>query len=383
MFINSHATAADSSVSSRVKARARISELDAQISSLEVALRALRRKRDMVQKQLDSYIYPVLTLPNEIVSEIFTHFLPVYSECPPLIGLLSPSTLGQVCREWREIAVSTPSLWRAIYLDLNNDKKRSGVSPFFINLYHSGPTSDVGISPFFDTVLDHTFHCEEMELCICLPHMQFLSSQNLPTLEALTIDPTDEWTDGTDPIILFDQAPNLTVVTLGPSFDPFRLGLPWVQITTLCGTCLFEKELMEVLRLAVNLVYCNVNLTTSYNDVAMPVVPPHMHLQDIVFNVEDLTAARKIRIFDKLMLPALRSLEIPESWVCPDPTTTLATWISRSGCDLEKVCIRYATLSEFCYREALPSVRSIVVDKGELELVADDYVDDADADDLD
>ncbi|KAJ7106445.1 hypothetical protein C8R43DRAFT_906192, partial [Mycena crocata] len=57
---------------------------------------------------------PVLTLPNEIVAEIFLHFLPDYPECPSPTGLFSPTILTHICRKWREIACATPSLWRAI-----------------------------------------------------------------------------------------------------------------------------------------------------------------------------------------------------------------------------------------------------------------------------
>ncbi|KAJ7641164.1 hypothetical protein FB45DRAFT_712335, partial [Roridomyces roridus] len=57
---------------------------------------------------------PVLTLPNEITSEIFVHFLPPYPVCPPMTGLDSPTSLTHICRQWREIALATPKLWRAI-----------------------------------------------------------------------------------------------------------------------------------------------------------------------------------------------------------------------------------------------------------------------------
>ncbi|KAJ7648651.1 hypothetical protein DFH06DRAFT_916910, partial [Mycena polygramma] len=56
----------------------------------------------------------VLTLPNEIVSEIFFHFLPVYPLCPPFVGIRSPTILTHICRHWREIALSAPILWRAM-----------------------------------------------------------------------------------------------------------------------------------------------------------------------------------------------------------------------------------------------------------------------------
>ncbi|KAJ7257017.1 hypothetical protein C8J57DRAFT_1649148, partial [Mycena rebaudengoi] len=89
----------------------RISELDARILSLQKSLDAARRQRENLQSRLDDRPYPVLTLPVEITSEIFIHFLPKYPLCPPLTGLLSPALLGQIFRKWREIAFNTPGLW--------------------------------------------------------------------------------------------------------------------------------------------------------------------------------------------------------------------------------------------------------------------------------
>ncbi|KAJ6541439.1 hypothetical protein B0H19DRAFT_1077284 [Mycena capillaripes] len=61
--------------------RARAAALEAQILDLEHALSALRIEKAPVQERLDSYKYPVLTLPNGIVSEIFVHFLLAYHHC--------------------------------------------------------------------------------------------------------------------------------------------------------------------------------------------------------------------------------------------------------------------------------------------------------------
>ncbi|KAJ7470978.1 hypothetical protein FB451DRAFT_1135233 [Mycena latifolia] len=322
MYMNSHAT--NSTVSSRVEARARISDLDAQISMLEAAPSSLRNERDAFQEQLDSCIYPVLTLPTEIVSEIFTHFVPVYPARPPLVGLLSPSTLGQVCRTWRQIAISTPSLWRAIRLDLDNRinrptqlrlldtwLERSRTSPLSISLDYSVRDMYLAILPFIETVFRHAFHFEEMNVRLPFRYMAFLPIQNFPVLHTLTFRPSDVCPAGADPILLFDQAPNLTNVTVNGYFDPFLLILPWSQITTINALCLFEEELIEILRLAVNLVRFSVNLFATDNRPPMPVVPPHMHLQDLTFHVSPLPTAEEIHIFDELTLPALRSLEVP------------------------------------------------------------------------
>ncbi|KAJ7235301.1 hypothetical protein B0H12DRAFT_149278 [Mycena haematopus] len=53
--------------------RARVAAINAQMADLENSLSALRLEQVQVQSRLDSYKYPVLTLPNEITSEIFIH----------------------------------------------------------------------------------------------------------------------------------------------------------------------------------------------------------------------------------------------------------------------------------------------------------------------
>ncbi|KAJ7280721.1 hypothetical protein C8J57DRAFT_1008013, partial [Mycena rebaudengoi] len=87
-----------------------------QILALEQALTTVRLDRQDLRTRLAAYKYPILTLPTEITSKIFVHFLPPYPKCPPAIGPSSPHILGQICRTWREIALSTPQLWRAIEL---------------------------------------------------------------------------------------------------------------------------------------------------------------------------------------------------------------------------------------------------------------------------
>ena len=76
----------------------------------------MRAEERKTQERLDSYGYPVLTLPNEIVCEIFIHFLPVYPVCAPQTGVQSPTLLTHVCRRWREIALARTTFWKAILL---------------------------------------------------------------------------------------------------------------------------------------------------------------------------------------------------------------------------------------------------------------------------
>jgi hypothetical protein len=61
-------------------------------------------------KQFDTYKYPVLALPNDVVSEIFIHAL--FSLPAPIPAPPSPTILAQICHKWRDIALSTPALWK-------------------------------------------------------------------------------------------------------------------------------------------------------------------------------------------------------------------------------------------------------------------------------
>ncbi|KAJ6524282.1 hypothetical protein DFH09DRAFT_1286434 [Mycena vulgaris] len=365
---------AESSISSRAEARVQISALDAQILELELALGALRHERKILQDELDSYTYPVLELPNEIVSEIFTHFLPLYPERPPLWGALSPFTLGQICRTWREIALATPSLWRAIRLDypnqitdtlagslhlIENWLERSKASPLSIALdyYHKS-----AIAAAIDAVLAHRCRWAEVDLSIPFSDIVSVSSTPFPLLHTLALRSSDYFPGWGDPIMLFEQAPNLTNVTLPQDFDPFHVCLPWSQITTLRAMCLLEDEVIEILPLARNLVHCSIILESSGPGIDIPVIAPHMHLQDLTFTAKYVPLMSEMSIFDNLALPALRRLEVPEPWFAPNPGATIAAWISRSGCDLEQLHITHSKQSEIYYRNALPSVRNISTD---------------------
>ncbi|KAF7334600.1 F-box domain-containing protein [Mycena venus] len=64
-----------------------------------------------IQDELDSIVYPVLTLPAEITSHIFTQSLPI--DATPS-RYAAPLLLTQVCRLWRTIALATPNLWQSI-----------------------------------------------------------------------------------------------------------------------------------------------------------------------------------------------------------------------------------------------------------------------------
>jgi hypothetical protein len=63
------------------------------------------------------------------------------------------------------------------------------------------------------------------------------------------------------------------------------------------------------------------------------------------------------------IVPALRSLKIPEEFLGPSPIDPLTAFISKSGCKLYKVHIAGARLlPQDSYRQAFPSIRQFSFD---------------------
>ncbi|KAJ7167598.1 hypothetical protein C8R46DRAFT_1093542, partial [Mycena filopes] len=63
-----------------------------------------------------SIVYPILTLPPEITTEIFLCCLPEKRLGDVVNTMEAPLLLLQVCSVWRQIAISTRRLWTTFYI---------------------------------------------------------------------------------------------------------------------------------------------------------------------------------------------------------------------------------------------------------------------------
>ncbi|TDL17949.1 hypothetical protein BD410DRAFT_516041 [Rickenella mellea] len=102
--------------------------MEVELSSLDQMILPLLGKRDTLNDQILAYkalLTPARRLLPELVGEVFTHSIPSgrdtsyshdSSTCtfPRPRASETPLKLGRVCRRWRQIALSTPSLWSAI-----------------------------------------------------------------------------------------------------------------------------------------------------------------------------------------------------------------------------------------------------------------------------
>ncbi|KAJ7908970.1 hypothetical protein B0H13DRAFT_647975 [Mycena leptocephala] len=320
----------------------------------------------------DTQSYPVLTLPPEIVSEIFLNFLPVYPERPPHFGVSSPLILCQICRRWRAIALSTPSLWKAIEMVITTDYseeelaelleflqawlKRSGSCPLSLSLrsYSHSPL----LRQFLQTIVVHSRRWQNVSVLVPFKHLHLIQG-DMPLLRDMAFGPSDfGFSHHGEALTLFDAAPHLNRVVLMRYFLKSIMILPWTQLTHLEAHCVYEYECTEILRDAPNLVSCTFCVCCALEGGTIAVVPVHSHLRDMVLLIDNNPDVRLWIILDCLTLPALRTLRVVEHGII---LGSLKAFIARSQCTLEELQIDASSLSEMTYREAFPTIGTLTL----------------------
>ncbi|KAJ7045974.1 hypothetical protein C8F04DRAFT_455711 [Mycena alexandri] len=333
-------------------------DLDAQISAVERSLSAL------------SYKYPVLDLPNEIVAEIFVHSLPVYPECPPRTGILSPTNLSQICRKWREIALNTPLLWRAMVLPRNSDASfvqrtretdlwlsRSGSCPLSIEIvdpYCFGTILDGWITEVFAGLNPHRARWEYLKLHLVEIPRPLTFEEPMPLLRHLDLA-IEEHTAFNS--FVFGDTPLLRSATLNDVAADTVI-LPWEQLTSLVLDRVYPRECLPVLQQTSTLIHCKLFLVHERVADLPDVTLPHLESLTLVNSIGD---AVTLGYLQTLIVPALRELDVWEQSLqlsyLQGPIDSLKSFISKSGCNLQKMTIsgpRFVSRDE--YSRAFPSI---------------------------
>jgi hypothetical protein len=70
------------------------------------------KQRDL-RMELGLVVNPIFTLPSEIISRVFVQCLPSHG-CVRPSPVTAPLLLGQICRDWRDIALSSCELPNSI-----------------------------------------------------------------------------------------------------------------------------------------------------------------------------------------------------------------------------------------------------------------------------
>ncbi|KAJ7145481.1 hypothetical protein C8R46DRAFT_549537 [Mycena filopes] len=347
----------------RAADRTLLADIDTKIADLEHALAQLRTAKDSAQARLDAFKYPVLTLPVEIVSEIFTNFLPAYPLCPPLIGLFSPTLMTHICRLWREIALNTPTLWRAITLSTYYTiptrtlvhighlwLERSRNCPLSMEIEGRGDVPD--ISPVIEAVAPHRARWEHLRLAVPELQTDLPLLGPMPLLRSLTV--RELYLPNTAGSQL--DAPLLRSANIDDATAQHIL-LPWAQLTSLTLHNVFASECTPILQQTPYLVHCSLHLWLPR---VITDVPPQMslpHLESLVITEED--ADPVTGYLETFLVPGLSTLRIQEPCLGVDPIGGLRSFIGKSDCKLRDVVITHkksGSTSIDSYRNAFPSI---------------------------
>ncbi|KAF7332427.1 F-box domain-containing protein [Mycena kentingensis (nom. inval.)] len=314
-------------------------ELRNRAVALEASIRAnkeliVQQEKQLVklQVEIDAIVYPILSLPLEITTAIFAlcgpslrmdvERIPHY-----LDSTFSPRLFMHVCRKWRQIALSTPSLWSDLYINLNRPLveeellatlKRSAAIPLDVVIFgipHSVNHDDSPwltlkhFGPHLAMLYRYSERVQTLELCMTASIFDdvhdFLRKDviKFPILQRLQL-PSGTFNPPTKSR-MFEYAPRLVELVGG-----YDLNIAWARLEKFSmhrGSSVEPYECITFLKATPNLRSAIFHCRGS--DVLPSSVYTHPTLEDLTVKVVGSGAS----FIDYLSAPALRRLEVDPS----------------------------------------------------------------------
>ncbi|KAK7031824.1 F-box domain-containing protein [Favolaschia claudopus] len=335
--------------------KAEILDIEAQMAALVQCISAIREAQQVIRARLKSYKYPVLSLPHEIVAEIFIHTIPPYPDPPP--PRTCPSTvLTQICRQWREIAIGTPQLWKTIYLVAYNlpiPQRRSFDSQqafrqasLWVKRSGSCPLSVYveDLRPILPVLLLERMRLEHLRLSILDDPLNKSASQTHFSLHS---------------------APLLRSVIFRSTGGGI-IDLPWAQLTFLKvwieRTADFRRCILRQARRLVHCAFYCRDVVRNTEGVGSEISLHHLESLEIRLNAGG--GIQMDDVLESLMVPNLQILHVSEATLGPQPIETLKYFISKSHCKLKKMeVVNVDVVHPAAYHHAFPSIASVVIDR--------------------
>ncbi|KAF5346108.1 hypothetical protein D9758_009978 [Tetrapyrgos nigripes] len=296
------------------------------LAQLNIELERIDRERHAIKNFIDAHnalLAPVRKVPDDTLSEIFIRCLPEdYNATRSLSE--APLLLGQVCRRWRRVSLSTPDLWTSLHIviptnaDMNllcsiieSRRKgveawlgRSGVLPLSLSIYSqhcSGYGRNVNvlgcIRRFMESITQFSSRWKKVELrlsdeCFGIFRESMGSAwdgESLPLLDVVKLDLVDRLQVGMSEhlkraelefISKFGDAVKLTSMSLiNTAYCTHDLRLPLSSLSKLdinpAGQLhLTNDEALQLLSQCTNVQYCRLPkvlmITRSTSTVVLP-----------------------------------------------------------------------------------------------------------------
>ncbi|KAJ7302197.1 hypothetical protein DFH08DRAFT_905730 [Mycena albidolilacea] len=258
--------------------RADIAKLDTGIDFQRELLKRLERDRSVKQRQLNSALDPVARLPLELSSDIFLRSLPPFPEPgDPDVPIL----LLNICNAWTDIALSTPSLWAAIHIVFPgglfpSTQRLKTFVPIWLRRADNRPLSISLSGANFDYDV----------VSVIWSH-----AQQFKHLEISDIQSDDDDDD---------------VLTTTPLWKGRIPGpMPSLETLTIHGAQLSPHDILDLLRLAPNLIECTLEPVVRIDVDEILVLPK---LRRLMFGERATAPSYDFEILDRLSLPGLETL---------------------------------------------------------------------------
>ncbi|KAJ7648241.1 hypothetical protein DFH06DRAFT_574159 [Mycena polygramma] len=335
---------------------AQIGSLETQIHDLRAALSRYQSRRDEVAQSVrrhQSVISPIRRVPAELICEIFL------AASTSEDGMTKPPWyLGQICRSWRNYAVSYPALWVSLTVGpsvgltlwrLKEQLLRSANAPLDIHWQCADDHPRL-----MDVLLPHSSRWRNLRFEDCgLEDFDWLHSvegclDRLQRVEVYSPAAEIEIPD------VFLTARNLREVILTHhSFsDSADIEIPWQQITHYHGTYSSARQL-EILRAAARtLKECVIGFTEEFDSEPSPIVT--------LPNLRRLSS-QYVAVLPYLAAPILEELCLE---LLTETLSPVGPFIRRSSCTLTRLALIECHIDSelISLLGALPTLTSLLLD---------------------
>lgn len=358
--------------------------LDSEIAQVQTVLDGLRTKRAAIQQFADAHAVQIRRVPVEILANIFMLCLPTHPGSDPK---QAPLLLGQVCRSWRKISLSTPLLWSRIRIGkVGNEGERSGALRMWLersgdcplSLHYRATKVYEDDALVWDAVIGCPDRWEHLDILCTDSTIRKLfptsgRSEGLPHLKSLRLhrcpdfgEPFQHFTD----IIDLASAPRFSRVNV-ISIQASYIRLPFAQMTK-CDVEFEEmNDCIALIHMLPRLVECEFrSVSTASDSINYPAPFRHEQLEKLKVTYDEKRFNDALGVFlEPLTLPALCDFEWfpthpPEGHdVGAWPGDILLSFLARSQCTLSRFWILSGPSSDdiLRYLEEIPSVVDLSV----------------------
>ncbi|KAF7331285.1 F-box domain-containing protein [Mycena kentingensis (nom. inval.)] len=326
-----------------------LARLEEEVSRLQDLLSVATAARDAHKALMDDHqalLSPVRRVPDDILRAIFVATLHPTRDTA-LSGDEGPLLVAQICKFWREIALTTPRLWASMHLSIPGDDsqlrsamievvatwlKRSGAVPLSFTIMNSRGFYDPfsgseAVLKLLTSVAGRwgSLRIVPMVAVSLIPHLRDLTAEDVPLLEGLSTAsffplappgapqpepqsaPPCELTGAPNLKRLFFSGPpsSLSPNTPWATIRRFNLSAPYGAMDE-SETFLFPLHILQHCSLLEDFYFWSNDIPVSF-----PAEPQHLTIPKLsTLSVYGLKAEQWPELLARVQMPEFRSLAL-------------------------------------------------------------------------